>query len=214
MTFKSRIDPLLSLKERAVFKKLSSPQKIQDFLDHFPARVSGERHTMRGPLAMLKAGRAHCMEGAMFAAASLAYHGGKPLLMDLRSAEYDLDHVVALFKQNNLWGAISKTNHPVLRWRDPVYRSVRELAMSYFHEYYLNSGEKTLLDYSRPLDLSSYDPEEWVNARENVDWLADGLDEAVHFPLYPRSSKKYIRPASRLETEATKATEWPKQKRA
>jgi hypothetical protein len=89
-----------------------------------------------------------------------------PILLDLQTIDADEDHVVALFKERNLWGAISKTNNPVLRWRDPVYTSVRELAMSYFNEYFLPSnGEKSLKAYSRPFDLSKYRPEKWVTAR-------------------------------------------------
>ena len=106
---------------------------------------------------VLRAGKAHCMEGALLAAAILEFHGHKPLLLDLRSTSEDLDHVVALFKQNGYWGAISKTNHVVLRYREPIYGSVRELAMSYFHEYFLDNGKKTLREYSVPVDLGKFD---------------------------------------------------------
>jgi hypothetical protein len=97
------------------------------------------------------------MEGALLAAAILEFHGHKPLLLDLRSTNDDLDHVVALFKQFGCWGAISKTNHVVLRYREPVYKTLRELAMSYFHEYFLDNGKKTLREYSVPFDLKSFD---------------------------------------------------------
>ena len=101
---------------------------------------------------------AHCAEAAVFAAAALAYHGRPPLLMDIRALPRDQDHIVTLFRERGLWGAISKTNHAVLRWRDPIYRSVRELAMSYAHEYCLPGGKKSMLSYSKPFSLARYAP--------------------------------------------------------
>ncbi len=150
------------------------------------------------------------MEAAMFAATALAYHGQQPLLMDLESSDDDYDHVIALFKQNERWGAISKTNYPVLRWRDPVYESPRELAMSYFHEYFLDSGKKTLKRYSAPFDLSKFDPATWVTAAGDVDWLADDLTDSPHFPIAPAKNMRALRKASKFEIEVTKAREWTK----
>lgn len=156
------------------------------------------------------------MEGALLAAASLAYHGREPLLLDLRSVEHDLDHVVALFKENGLWGAISKTNHPVLRYRDAIYRSVRELSMSYVHEYFLGGefkrrrGQKTLREYSRPFNLRKYEPARWVVAKGNLDWLAEALDDSPHSPIAPPSAIKKLRKASDFEIRATDAVEWHK----
>lgn len=150
------------------------------------------------------------MEGALLAATSLTYHGRESLLLDLRSTVHDLDHVVALFKEQKLWGAISKTNHPVLRYRDPVYRSVRELAMSYFHEYFLNSGKKTMRAYSRPFSLKKFKPETWVIAVGNLDWLAEALDDSPHFPIAPPSAIKKLRKASDFEIRAIKMKEWTK----
>jgi hypothetical protein len=141
--------------EKSLFKKLNTPTKIQDFLAfeirHNPASDGVE---CRSPREVLKFGKAHCMEGALLGAAVLEFHGQKPLLMDLRSTVEDLDHVVALFRQGQFWGAISKTNHVGLRYREPVYKSVRELAMSYFHEYFLDNGKKTLREYSVPFDAN------------------------------------------------------------
>jgi hypothetical protein len=165
---------------------------------------------MRSPREMLKVKRAHCMEGAMFAATALAYHGQRPWLMDLATSEDDYDHVVALFKHYGRWGAISKTNYPVLRWRDPVYANERELAMSYFHEYFLESGKKTLKSYSRAFDLSKYDPATWVTATGNVDWLADDLSDAPHYPIASANTLRHLRAASKIEIEATKLREWTK----
>ena len=157
---------------------------------------------------MLQNPSAYCFEGAVFAAASLAYHGGEPLIMDLRAIDPDVDHVVAPFKQNGLWGAISKTNYPVLKWRDPVYKTIRELAMSYFHEYFLNNGTKSFKDYSLPFNLKKFKPESWVVADEPLEWLAEALDDAPHFPTVPPALFKKLRKASRVEIEASDMREW------
>ena len=122
--------------EFSIFKKLRTPADIQDFVNGFEMNFTGRQHTYASPLVVLQTGKAHCMEGAMLAAAALWYLGYPPLLLDLKTTAQDDDHVVALFKEGGRWGAISKTNHAVLRYRDPVYRDPRELAMSYFNEYF------------------------------------------------------------------------------
>src|SRR3989344_4997493 len=127
LPYKVRIDRLLTPHERSVFKKLASPQRIQDFLDSLPINFELHGETYMSPRRVLTAGEAHCFEGALLAAAALAYHGRRPLLMDIQTSRTDDDHVVALFREFGYWGAISKTNHAILRYRDPVYRSVREL---------------------------------------------------------------------------------------
>ncbi|HVZ76050.1 MAG TPA: hypothetical protein VG934_02135 [Candidatus Paceibacterota bacterium] len=145
------------------------------------------------------------------AAAILAYHGASPLLLDLQTDDEDEDHVLALFKEKNLWGAISKTNHPVLRWRDPVYKSVRELAMSYFHEYFLPAtGRKTFYAYSKPFDLSKFAPERWIMSEESLDWLAEALDGSSHFPIAPKNVLRHARRATVLERSASKLQQWRK----
>ena len=151
------------------------------------------------------------MEAAVLAAAILQFHGHPPLLMDLQSTNDDYDHVVALFKQNGYWGAISKTGQYVLRWRDPIYRNVRELAMSYFNEYFLpdkgkHFREKTMLTYSKPFNLNRYKVEDWFAAPE-LDWLANALDKFPHFPCYPKSQKKFLRKAYKIEIQAMKHKE-------
>ncbi|HEV8677404.1 MAG TPA: hypothetical protein VN701_01030, partial [Candidatus Paceibacterota bacterium] len=175
-----------------------------------PQNFSHERGAvLRSPRRLLENPSAYCFEGAVLAAASLAYHGGEPLIMDLRAIEPDVDHVVAPFKQNGLWGAISKTNYPVLKWRDPVYKTIRELAMSYFHEYFLDNGRKSFKDYSLPFNLKKFRPEGWVIEREPLEWLAEALDDALHFPTAPRGLLlKKTRKASRIEIEASDMREW------
>ncbi|HYV33834.1 MAG TPA: hypothetical protein VE973_03220 [Candidatus Limnocylindria bacterium] len=140
-----------------LFIKLNSPKKIQDYLNGLKFNFEKNGETCKSARFVIKTKSAHCMEGAMFAAAALEFNGHKPLIMDLRSVKHDFDHVVAVFKQFGYFGAISKTNHAVLRYREPVYKSIRELALSYFHEYFLNNGKKTLREYSDVFDLRYFD---------------------------------------------------------
>lgn len=207
--YRERLKAILSPKEKALFEKLDTPQKIQDYLDRIPQNFSHSAgHTLRSPRRMLQDPSGYCFEGAVFAAAALAYHGGEPLIMDLRAVEPDVDHVVATFKRDGLWGAISKTNYSVLKWRDPVYKSIRELAMSYFHEYFLDNGNKSFKDYSLPFNLKKFKPERWVIANEPLEWLAVALDDARHYPTVPARLLKRARKASYVELEASDMREW------
>jgi hypothetical protein len=131
---------------------------------------------------VLRRRRAHCIEGAMLAACALWIHGEPPLLLDLQ-AEKDYDHVVALFRRGGCWGAISKTNGIGLRWRDPIYRNLRELAMSYFHEYYNRWDHKSLRTYSVPFDLRRMKPEKWVTPEEGAWDMIDTLEALPHYRL-------------------------------
>jgi hypothetical protein len=206
--YAKRVAALLTPAERRQFAKLNTANRIQDFLDTLPANFELDGDTHMSPRRMLKAGVAHCTEGAIFAAACLLFHGRDAFLMDLRSVPSDQDHVVTLFKERGLWGAISKTNHAVLRWRDPIYRSPRELAMSFAHEYYLTDGRKSLLSYSRPFGLAQYAPQRWVTADENLDWLIIALDDSPHLTLAPRETLKRRRRASTFERRVTDEPEW------
>ncbi|MDZ4226168.1 MAG: hypothetical protein U1C66_01610 [Patescibacteria group bacterium] len=215
-TYKNKLRALLSPAEARVLVKLNTPTRIQDYLEALPhnfSKSAGE--TCRSPRQILinqKSRRAYCFEGALFAAAALAYHGRPPLLLDLQTTSEDQDHIVALFKQNGRWGALSKTNNPVLRYRDPVYKSVRELAMSYFHEYFLyKSGAKTMRAYSRPFDLSKYPPEKWVTNEGSLAWLAEVLDASPHLPVVSHNIVKKLRRATTLERQILDLEEWEKQ---
>ena len=220
----NQLRAVLSPAERRIFSTLSTPQKIQDFLDTLKINFErGGEILIYSPRQVLQKKKAHCIEGALLAAAALVYHGEPPLLLDFQTTGNDEDHVVAVFKQNGLWGALSKTNHPVLRYRDPIYKNIRELAMSYFHEYYLWSdaehkvnkkqlGKKTLRAYSAPFDLTKYKPQRWVTTTEDLDWLAVELDDSRHFPVAPKKSMKLLRPASTIETTAMKLEEWKPKK--
>src|SRR5438105_12480774 len=169
--------------EYRLLKRLDTPKKIQSFLHDLKQNFELEGECCRPVREVLRTRSAHCIEGAMLAACALWINGEPPLLLDMR-AERDYDHVVALFRRHGRWGAISKTNGIGLRSRDPVYRSLRELAMSYFHEYYNRRDHKTLREYSVPFDLRSIDPQVWVAGKKRHAWpVVDRLDELRHFPL-------------------------------
>ncbi|MFZ2187206.1 MAG: hypothetical protein WAV46_01075 [Candidatus Moraniibacteriota bacterium] len=200
----------LSTKESAVLRKLSTPEKIQDFLDALPINHEKQGDTCRSPRQVLREQKAHCIEGAMLAAAALWLHGEEPLLLDLTTLRYDDDHVVALYKRGGYWGAISKTNHAVLRFRDPIYRTIRELALSYFHEYFMNTtGQKTLRSYSVPFSLRRFGTQ-WITDEEDVWHIAEAIDVVRHFPLVPEKNKRLIRKASLLERKVGREAEWEK----
>lgn len=188
-------DLRLTRRQFTALRRLDTPQKIQSFLHGLRQNFEHDGESCRPVGEVLKTGRAHCIEGAMLAAAALWVHGEPPLVLDMR-AEHDFDHVVALFRRNGRWGAISKTNGIGLRWRDPVYRSLRELAMSYFHEYYNGRAHKTLREYSVPFDLRRIDPAIWVTGTKNCWLVGDKLDEIRHFKLV---SGRHLRSVTRRD---------------
>lgn len=196
-----------------ILKKLTTPAKIQDFLNIIPFNFEKSGETCRSVAESLKAGSAHCFEGALIAAAALQMQGHKPLLLDLKTSIDDFEHVVALFKLNGHWGAISKTNHAVLRYREPVYKSVRELVMSYFHEYFLpkgkNGGKKTLRSYSKPFDLTKFGTE-WIESDKPLWHIDQALDRSPHNVILTPKQIKTLRKADRVEIEAGEMVEWKK----
>jgi hypothetical protein len=201
-----------------LFSTLKSPAAVQDYLDALPVNFELSGETNLSPHQVMTQSTAHCFEGAVFAAAALTFHGQKPLLVDFATAYDDEDHTIALFKQYGRWGAISKTNHAVLKYRDPIYLNPRELAMSYAHEYYLYDGRKSLRAYSAPFDLSKYPPEKWIMAGESeheLDWLMTALAESRYFPLAPDKNMRRMRRASKVELEALKIIDFvdPRKKR-
>lgn len=145
----------------------------------------------------------------MLAAAALRMAGERPLLMDLTTTDDDQDHVVALFRRHGCWGAVSKTNHAVLRYREPVYRTLRELAMSYFHEYFLQAnGKKTLRSFAGPVDLSRFDRRGWMTSEEEVWYVPEHLCEVPHTPMLTRAQIASLRPADGVERCAGDIVEW------
>lgn len=148
------------------------------------------------------------MEGAMFAAAALRFHGFPPLVVDLTASKKDFDHVIAVFQIEKKWGAISKTNHAVLRYREPVYSSIRELVMSYFHEYFTDDGKKTLRSYSDPVDLSRFDVRGWMASPRAAWYIPEYLAEVPHHKILTRSQIHRLRRADHIEIKVGKMLEW------
>lgn len=195
--------------EIKIFKKLNNPAKIQDYLNSIPFNFDERHNACLSPRRVIGEKKSDCIEGAIFASAVLEYHGERPLLLDLRSIKkpYDFDHVVALFKRGKFWGAISKTNHSVLRYREPIYRDIRELAMSYFHEYFLDNGKKTLREYSEPFDLSKL-KFDWRTNEGDIPEALTLLDKSKHYRILSKVQEKNLRKADKIEIEATKKVEY------
>lgn len=200
----------LSTHELTFLRRLNTPIKIQNFLDTLKYNFEPNGETCMSPRRVLKEKRAHCIEGAMLAALALRLQGERPLLLDLTAAPHDLDHVVALYKRHGHWGAISKTNHGVLRFRDPVYRTIRELALSYFHEYTDDEGRKTLRSYSRPMDLKQFDDLNWATSDEDLWEIAHAIDDIPHYKLVTRKQLPLIRNADATERRAGAVVQWKK----
>lgn len=193
-------------KEEALMKKMDTPARVQDFLNSLEFNFEKGGETLQSPLFVLRSGKAHCLEGAILGAYILSLHNFPPLLMHLQSNKEDYDHVVTLFKINGLWGALSKTNHGVLRYREPIYKNIRELAVSYFHEYFLNDGMKTLRKYSAPLNLNIF--EKGWELEENGLWgIDEELDKIKHYDILPKDYIKNLRKADKIEIKIGKIVE-------
>jgi hypothetical protein len=209
LAYRNALRALLTPAERRLFARLDTPQKIQIYIEKLPPNFELKGETCMSPRRMLQARVCHCAEGAMLAAAVLVFHGQGAWLMDIQSLPSDQDHVVTLFQQRGLWGAISKTNHAVLRWRDPIYQSPRELAMTYAHEYCLNGGKKSILAFSKPFSLARLAPKRWVTSSEDLDWLMEKLDDSPHVPLAPKHALRRRRRMARVELKSQDVVEWP-----
>ena len=201
--FARRRDLGLTAAEVAVLARLDTPARIQDFVYGLKQNFEADGETCLTVRDVLRERRAHCIEGAMLAACAFWMHGEPPLLLDMRAVN-DFDHVVALYRRNGLWGAISKTNGIFLRSRDPVYRDLRELAMSYFHEYANRRSHKTLREYSLPYDLRRIDPRIWVSGEKGAWDVAAALDGLRHFRLVPG---RHLRLVSRRDPFERRAGE-------
>ena len=202
----------LTRKEYDTLARLTTPIHIQDFLDTLPFNFEKSGDTHQSPRRVLLERKAHCIEGALVAAAALWIHGEPPLIMNLSSkmGKGDVDHVVALYRRGDRFGAISKTNHAVIRFRDPVYRTPRELSLSYFHEWFVNkTREKVLECYSKPLDLRRFGTG-WLTAKEELWNIADALAERKHYFLVPKGNWHFVRPADDMELKAGTIVEWKK----
>jgi hypothetical protein len=206
--YPQREDLGLTPAEFAVLRRLDTPQKIQDFVYRLDQNFEVGGDTCATVRQVLHTRRAHCIEGAMLAACALWVHGEPPLLFDMRAVR-DYDHVVAIFRRQGCWGAISKTNGVFLRWRDPVYRSLRELAMSYFHEYCNRRDHKTLREFSIPYDLRRVDPKIWVSGEQHCWVVAEALDELRHFKLMNGHHLKTLTRRDPFERRASSMKQFP-----
>lgn len=195
-------------KERALLQRLNTPSRVQDFLNTI--RFNFEKNgvpTLKSPVRVLRTRSAHCLEGAILGAYILSLHGFKPYIMHLKTIKEDYEHVIAPFKVRGRWGALSKTNHAVLRFREPVYISLRELVMSYFHEYFLDTGEKTLRSYSRLLNLNSFQ-NGWEREERDLWGIDEELDRIEHYNILDKYRIKKLRKADRVEIRAGKVVEY------
>jgi hypothetical protein len=209
-----REDLGLGLREFATLARLDSPQKIQAFLNGMTANHEFGGETVLSVREILRQRRAHCIEGAFLAACALWVHGHPPLLMHLDCDLSDYPHVITLFRQHGHWGAISKTNGVWLRYRDPIYRSLRELAMSYMHEYSDKRHRKTLRSYSAAFDMRRLASELWVTSDAQCWEAHDRLAALRHYPLISRRQEKLLATRDRFEREVSKLTQYPKPRRA
>jgi len=177
-----------SSKELRLFRSFTTPMDIQLYLNRLPYNP---QPTAYSPRMVMQKRTAHCFEGAMFAAAAFHFLGYPPLIVDM-AARNDDDHVIAVFREKNYWGAVAKSNFTTLRFREPVYRSLRELVMSYFDFFYNTKGEKTLRSYSQPVDLSRYDKRQWMISLEDLDYIGDHLYAINHIPIVPSFASRHL----------------------
>ncbi len=182
----------LTRQEKAVYSRLTTPERVQRYLNEeciYNKEPDGP--SCRGPRWVIQAHRAHCMEGSIFAAAALRLQGHPPLIWDLETVRDD-DHVLAIFRQRGHWGAIAKSNYTGLGFREPVYRTLRELAMSYFEHYYNEDGEKTLRGFSRPVNLKRFDRLNWMISDGELWTIPEYLCEISHTKILKTGMERHL----------------------
>ena len=184
--------------EISFLKTMSDPDKIQGFLDSIDYNPNYE---CRSPRWVIRKRSAHCFEGALFAASALNFIGYQPLIIDMKSFNDD-DHVIAVFKEDGHWVAVAKSNFTSLRFREPVYRSLRELVMSYFDFYFNIAGDKSLRSYSLPLDLTIYNSRHWHTTDEDLEYIGDKLEQIRHYPVVNKAMIKRLKKASETMLKA------------
>src|SRR5438034_3056062 len=205
-----REDVRLTRAEFTILRRLDAPQRIQLFLNGIPANHEIGGETILSVREVLRQRRAHCIEGAFVAACALWIHGEPPLVMFMDCDTSDHPHVLALFRRGRHWGAISKHNGAQLRYRDPVYRSLRELAMSYFHEYFDRRGRKTLRSYSGAFDMRRVDPALWVTCDKACQPANDRVTALRRYALISGRQKHLLARRDAFEREVAKLVEYPK----
>jgi hypothetical protein len=178
--------------EQQLLKTLNNPDKIQAFLDSIDYNPNYE---CRSPRWVLKKRSAHCFEGALFAAAALQFIGYKPLIVDMQAVNDD-DHVIAVFREEDHWGAVAKSNFTSLRYREPVYRSIRELVMSYFDFFFNINGYKSLRSYSLPFNLTVLESRNWATTDEDLEYIGNKIESLHHFQVVNNRMIKKLYTAS------------------
>lgn len=173
-------DSHLTTAERKSLSGLDTPAHIQDYLNAIPY---SDDDFYRCPLRVLRERKAHCFDGALFAAMALRLISYPPLILELIPNERDDDHLLALFKKYAHWGAVAQSNFTGLRYREPVFRSLRELVMSYFEDFFNAAGEKTLVGYRTPVNLKVFDHLDWMSSDAGLEALADGMDRYKIIPV-------------------------------
>jgi hypothetical protein len=189
----------LTRQERKTLSGLTTPAKIQAFLDEIPYS-SEERY--RCPLTVLRDGEGHCFDGALFGAAMLRRLGHPPRILDMLPNARDDDHLLALYKRDEHWGALAKSNFSGLRFREPIYRTLRELVMSYFEQYFNAAGEKTLRGYTVPLNLAAFDKLNWMTSDENLEAIAVRLEEIRKVRLLTQRMAAHLSPVDERSYQA------------
>ena len=165
--------------EKSILNKLDSPEKINKYLAKLKYKVKDGCYS---PSLVMKYQTAHCFDGALMGAAALEFHGHRPLIVDLW-AEDDDEHVICVYQVRNLWGSIAKSNTSLLLERAPVYKSIRELVMSYFDCYFNYRGKLGLYSYSKPINLNQFNRFNWRHTEENLDLLTEHINNARHYQI-------------------------------
>jgi hypothetical protein len=189
----------LTAREAECLRRLTPAWRIQRFLDEIDYDVAGLG--CRSPRRVLRERKAQCMDGALFAAAALRLQGRPPLIVDLEGV-WDSDHVLAVFREDGCWGAVARSNFSGLRFREPVHRTIRDLALSYVEAYFNLRRQKTLRRYSRPVNLSRFDARGWMSAEEDLWYVAEHLVDVRHYRLLTPAQEKRLGPVDRRTYEA------------
>jgi hypothetical protein len=205
-----RDDLGLTRAEFALLRRLGTPQKIQAFVNAIPINHEVGGETILSVRQVLAQRRAHCIEAAFVAACALWIRGDAPLVMHLDCEASDDPHVVALFRRHGAWGAISKSNGAHLRYRDPIYRSLRELALSYFHEYFDRHGRETLRSYSIAFDLRRIDSGQWITHDNMCEEANARLAALRHYSLVSPSQRRLLEQRDAFEQRAATLVEYPR----
>jgi hypothetical protein len=194
------LEEMLDDNQRAILSRLDSPAAIQAYLD---TTAYSPEYDNRCPVSVLRDSQAHCLDGALFAAAALRRLGYPPLLIDLLPEPgTDDDHVLAVFRHNGYYGAVAKSNFAGLRFREPVFKNLRELVMSYFEWFFNLHGQKTLRSYTRQLDLSKYDQVDWMTSDRGADVIEKRLMQLKRIPLFPEETAAHLNPVDALTQQA------------